>query len=61
MFFPASCRVSVPAYLAIFSASDSFSRNRSSAGSKSISFRKERFFRLYDMQGSTAVGKPGRA
>jgi uncharacterized delta-60 repeat protein len=38
--------LAVPAYLASFSASASLSKNRSSAGVKSISFRNERFFRL---------------
>src|SRR5215831_16368884 len=43
---PSSPLASVPAYLAIFSASDSCSRKRSSLGSKSISFRKLRLCRL---------------
>src|SRR5689334_4504414 len=46
---PASRFPSVPAYLAIFSACDSRSRYRSSAGVKSISLRKLRFFRLNDI------------
>src|SRR5215471_10564012 len=43
---PARCWVSVPAYLASLSASDRRSKKRSSFGSKSISLRKLRFFRL---------------
>src|SRR5215471_19923732 len=43
---PARCCVSVPAYLASLSASDRRSKKRSSFGSKSISLRKLRFFRL---------------
>src|SRR5215831_14575470 len=43
---PSSRLPSVPAYLAILSASDSCSRNRSSRGSKSISLRKLRLRRL---------------
>ena len=38
---------SVPEYLAIFRASESCKRKRSSFGSKSISFRKLRLRRLY--------------
>src|SRR6185312_9995398 len=47
---PSSRLPSVPAYLAILSASDSLSRKRSSAGSKSISLRKLRLRRLYAMR-----------
>jgi hypothetical protein len=46
MFLPPRCGSSVPAYFALFSASDKSSRNRSSCGVKSISFRNDRFFRL---------------
>ena len=46
---PARPLVSVPAYFAVLSASESRSRNRSSPGSKSISLRKLRFRRLYDI------------
>src|SRR5262245_48610567 len=49
---PSSCLTSVPAYLASLSDSDSFSRKRSSSGSKSISLRKLRFLRL------NAMGQP---
>src|SRR5262249_60526459 len=50
---PSSRLPSVPAYLAILSASDSCSRYRSSFGSKSISFRKLRLRRL------NAISSPG--
>src|SRR5262249_59306789 len=50
---PSSRLPSVPAYLAILSASDSRSRYRSSAGEKSISFRKLRLRRL------NAISSPG--
>ena len=53
MFLPDSCAVSVPAYLADLRASDSSSKNRSSCGVKSISFRKLRFFRLNDTEHSS--------
>ena len=58
---PASCWVSVPAYLASLSASASLSRKRSSRGSKSISLRKLRFFRLNDMAGSPVGSERGVA
>src|SRR3974390_1759467 len=43
---PSRCLVSVPEYLAVLSASDRSSRKRSSAGSKSLSFKKVRLRRL---------------
>src|SRR5262249_50123974 len=43
---PSSRFTSVPAYFATFRASESWSKNRSSRGSKSISFRKLRLRRL---------------
>src|SRR5690242_1973270 len=56
---PARCWVSVPAYLASLSASDRRSRKRSSCGSKSISLRKLRFFRLYAIE-MLPCGSEGR-
>ncbi len=44
---PASCGASLPAYLAIFSASESDSRWSSSSRLKSSSLRKLRLRRLY--------------
>ena len=44
---PSSRLASLPAYFAVFSASDRASRCRSSCGSKSISFTKLRLRRLY--------------
>src|SRR5215469_16748564 len=58
---PSSRLPSVPAYLAIFSASDSCSKKRSSRGSKSISLRKLRFFRLNAMDGSPSGSERGVA
>src|SRR5689334_24919462 len=52
--------VSVPAYFAIFSASESWSRNRSSRGSKSISLTKLRLRRLKDNVGSSGCRSVGR-